>query len=175
MENPLINIEKNRLILSPLQHQHWPLFLRLHSEPQIVALCFDVPPQDVIRQKFASRLGDWTPDSEKWLGLVVADKVSGAELGVTGFVLKGGIAEVGYLFLPEFYGKGYAVESLQGLINWATATQQINRYQAVVTEGNAASEKVLIKCGFVLQRIEANAHNIGGKYFADHIYRLSQE
>lgn len=168
----MINIETSRLMLSPLQQQHWPLFLRLHTDPQIVALCFDVPPQEVIRQKFAARLGDWTQDSGNWLGLVVTDKVSGAELGVTGFVLQDGVAEVGYLFLPQFYGKGYAAESLQGLIDWAMGTQQINRYQAVVTEGNTASEKVLIKCGFALKHIAANAHNIGGKYFADHIYQL---
>ncbi|MDR6983696.1 RimJ/RimL family protein N-acetyltransferase [Rheinheimera pacifica] len=171
----MINIETNRLILSPLQQQHWPLFLRLHSEPQVVTLCFDVPPQDIIRQKFAARLKPWTPDSDNWLGLVVADKASGAELGVTGFELQGGVAEVGYLFLPEFYGKGYAAEALQGLIDWASATHNINHYRAVVTEGNAASEKVLTKCGFVLQRIDANAHRIGGTFFADHIYRLSQE
>ena len=172
MENPLLNIETNRLILSPLQQQHWPLFLRLHTDPQIVALCFDVPPEDIIRQKFTARLEPWTAESERWLGLVVTDKTSGAELGVTGFLLKDGIAEVGYLFLPQFYGRGYAAESLQGLINWAAATQQISRYQAVVTEGNGASERVLTKCGFVLERITANAHRIGGKYFADHIYQL---
>ncbi|WP_197412237.1 GNAT family N-acetyltransferase [Rheinheimera sp. EpRS3] len=168
----MINIETNRLMLSPLQQQHWPLFLRLHTDPQIVALCFDVPPQDMIRQKFAARLKPWTPDSDNWLGLVVADKVTGAELRVTGLQLQDGVAEVGYLFLPEFCGKGYAAESLQGLINWATDTQQINRYQALVTEGNTASEKVLTKCGFVLKQIVPSAHNIGGKYFADHIYQM---
>lgn len=175
MENPLINIETNRLLLSPLQQQHWLLFLRLNSEPQIVALCFDVPSEQMIRQKFASRLGDWTPASDHWLGLVVTDKASGAELGVTGLLHKEGVAEVGYLFLPEFYGKGYAAESLQGLINWAATTLQIRCYQAVVTEGNAASERVLTKCGFVLERITANAHRIGGENFADHLYRLCQE
>lgn len=168
----MINIETTRLILSSLQQQHWPLFFRLHTEAQIVELCFDVPPKEVIQQKFAARLQPWTAQSSNWLGLVVADKTSGAELGVTGFVLKDGVAEVGYLFLPEFYGKGYAAESLQGLIDWASATQQINRYQAVVTAGNAASEKVLTKCGFALKHIAPNAHNIGGKYFADHIYQL---
>lgn len=172
MENPLLNIETNRLLLCPLQQQHWPLFLRLHTDPQIVALCFDVPPEEVIRQKFIARLQQWTSASDHWLGLVVTDKVSGTELGVTGFLLKNGIAEVGYLFLPQFYGKGYAAESLQGLINWAAATQQISRYQALVTEGNGASERVLTKCGFALKEIAPNAHNIGGKCFADHIYQL---
>lgn len=172
MENRLINIETNRLILRPLQQQHWPLFSRLHTEAQIVALCFDVPPQEMIRQKFAARLMPWTVDSDNWLGLVVIDKTSGAELGVTGFVLKNGVAEVGYLFLPEFHSKGYVAESLRGLIDWATKTQQISCYRAVVTEGNAASEKVLTKCGFALQSIIANAQCIGGNYFSDHIYRL---
>lgn len=68
--------------------------------------------------------------------------------------------------------KGYAAEALQGLIDWAGATHNIKRYRSVVTEGNVASEKVLRKCGFALQHIAANAHCIGGKSFADHVYQL---
>lgn len=172
MGTSLIEIETSRLLIKPLQQRHWPLFLRLHSDAQIVALCFDVPGEPEIRPKFASRLLPWTPDSDHWLGLIVTDKASGAELGVSGFLLQNGVAEVGYLFLPEFYGRGYAAEALQGLIDWAGATHNIKRYRAVVTEGNVASEKVLRKCGFALQHIAANAHCIGGKYFADHVYQL---
>ncbi|WP_460861384.1 GNAT family N-acetyltransferase [Rheinheimera gaetbuli] len=81
----MIEIETSRLLIKPLQQQQWPLFLRLHSDAQIVALCFDVPGEREIRQKFASRLQSWTPDNDHWLGLVVTDKASGAELGVSGF------------------------------------------------------------------------------------------
>lgn len=165
-------IETNRLVLGPLQQQHWSLFLRLHTDPNVTALCFDVPPEAQIRQKFEARLGDWTPDSKHWLGLVVTDKASGEALGVTGFMLENDIAEVGYLFLPEYHGKGYAPESLQAVIEWASTTYHISQYRAVVTEGNNGSEKVLTKCGFTLHHIQPDAHRIGNNLFADHIYRL---
>jgi len=103
----------------------------------------------------------------------MTESETGADIGVTGFVLKEGVAEVGYLLLPEFSNKGYATESLKGVINKAAKEYDILRYQAVVTEGNSASERVLQKCGFSLNRVEKQAYSIGGTLFDDHIYILN--
>ncbi|ELL0561952.1 GNAT family N-acetyltransferase, partial [Vibrio vulnificus] len=47
----------------------------------------------------------------------------------------------------------------------------IDKYSAVVTEGNIGSEKVLAKVGFVLDRIVPQAYEIGGNLYADHVYQ----
>jgi len=97
---------------------------------------------------------------------------SGQAMGVTGCGMSEGRAEVGYLLLPEFYGQGFGTESLQALIQWALTTQGISRFKALVTEGNVASERVLQKAGFKLVAKVPDAHSIGGKRYADHIYHF---
>jgi RimJ/RimL family protein N-acetyltransferase len=56
------------------------------------------------------------PKSEAWLCLVLCEKASGKSIGVTGFFMDKGIAEVGYLLLPEFHGKQCGTESLKALL-----------------------------------------------------------
>ncbi|MGR5217712.1 GNAT family N-acetyltransferase [Vibrio harveyi] len=163
-----------RLTLTPLQSQHWSLFQRLLCDPQIIALCFDPPTEADMRQKFESRLPIWTPQSEHWLCLVIYEKHSSQPIGITGFVLQNGIAEVGYLLLPEFYGKQFGTESLAGVIDWAFNQHNISEFSATVTEGNIGSERVLEKCGFKLTEIIPEAYEIGGEKYADRLYSLQK-
>jgi len=156
-----------------ITEQDWPLFLRLHTEISVIEKCFDQPSDDDIRAKFESRLPNWSVTSGAWLCLVITDVETNMAVGITGFDYDGRSAEVGYLLLPEYFGLGYATESLQGLIAWATRVHFITAFQGIVTEGNLASEKVLSKCGFKLNEVIPQAYNIGGVLYADRIYKLN--
>lgn len=47
-------------------------------------------------------------------------KENDAFIGRAGFsVMENGEVEVGYGFLPEYWGKGYATETLEALLEWA--------------------------------------------------------
>ncbi|MEI8634421.1 GNAT family N-acetyltransferase [Vibrio sp. PP-XX7] len=167
-----INIDTKRLTMRQLSNEDWSLYYELQTEPEIIALCFDERSEADIKAGFESRLPHWTAESEHWLCLVIAEKESGNKVGVTGFNLADGEAEIGYLLLPNFYGKGYATESLEALLAWSQNIDEIKGYKAVVTKGNIASEKVLEKCGFNLTRIDQNAYEIRGRLYDDHIYTL---
>ncbi|HHX8315432.1 GNAT family N-acetyltransferase [Vibrio diabolicus] len=169
-----VYIETHRSQLRPIEASDWELFQRLHSEPEIIELCFDRPSEKQIKEKFASRLLPWTPDSQHWLCLVILDKQSEQPIGVTGLAIEEGNAEVGYLLLPEFHGRQFGTETLQALLNWARATHDIDRFSATVTEGNIASERVLMKCGFELSEVIPDAYQIGDKRYADKIYSLQK-
>ncbi len=63
-------------------------------------------------------------------------------------------AIIGYELAPEYWGKGYANEAIQAVINSAYNNQlpiHINRIEASVVTGNAGSEKVLKKNGFTFE------------------------
>lgn len=58
-----------------------------------------------------------------------------------------GMLEVGYSVLPEFRAKGYATEGVTGLLHWGSA-QGAKGFEAEALLENAASRRVLAKCGF---------------------------
>ncbi|WP_281223234.1 GNAT family N-acetyltransferase [Photobacterium sanguinicancri] len=165
-----MKIESSRLTMRVITESDWALFLQLYQDPKVIALCFDLLDEAGIREKFESRLLPWSPQAESWLCLVIEDKMTGEPMGITGFIIEDNIAQVGYLLSPDFHGQQYGTESLKALIAWAESTHDINRYQAVVTEGNVASERVLMKCGFNLDNVIPEAYEIGGKLYADHYY-----
>ena len=165
-------ITSTRLDMTPLAPGDWWLFQTLHSTPEVIAQCFDAPTETELKQKFDSRLQPWHKAADHWLCLVMRLRDSDQAIGITGMSMAEGRAEVGYLLLPTFYGQGFGSESLQALINWAASTQEITRFKAVVTEGNIASERVLEKAGFKLVAKVPDAHSIGGKRYADHIYHF---
>jgi RimJ/RimL family protein N-acetyltransferase len=58
-------------------------------------------------------------------------------------------AEIGYWLGQEYWGNGYATEVVQQLISIAKESKKFHKLFARTFEGNLASEKVLIKNGFV--------------------------
>ncbi len=169
-----MKILSDRLMMSPISADDWTLFYELHTNPAVISLCFDQPSVLEIESKFQSRLEHWTPDSEHWLCLVISELKTGHKVGITGFCLRNGVAEVGFMLLPSFYGNGYGTESLQALIDYSAKHFGLEGFMAVVTEGNIGSEKVLAKSGFTLHRIVPDAYEIGGQRYADHIYIMGR-
>ncbi|MCQ3028004.1 GNAT family N-acetyltransferase [Pseudomonas tremae] len=168
----MLELNTERLYLRTMVVDDWPLFLRLHSEPQTMQYVFGEIEEEQIRKGFNHRLPEWGPESEHWLCLVVIDRHSGVELGVSGFrIMSPRHAEVGYLLLPEHQGKGYGTESLRAVIDYAAAIG-LDSLESTVTDGNIASCKVLDKCGFTLERRVPHAYQIGEQWFDDLIYDL---
>lgn len=160
--------------MAQITAEDWDLYQSLNRDQAVISLCFDEPSSKEIEASFESRLPIWNRDSEYWLCLTITQNESGEKVGVTGFRMLDGIAEVGFLIQPKYHGLGYGTESLNALLNWACEDYGFKSFSAVVTEGNIASEKVLTKCGFSLKEIIQNAYEIGGRLYADHIYQCEK-
>ena len=168
-----MKIESKRLTMEQISEGDWDLFYQLYTDEKVIELCYDKPTISKIKSKFNSRLVPWSKRSSHWLCLTIVDSGTGNKIGVTGFRVKNKIAEVGYLFLAQYHGFGYATESLKSLIEYSKVHLGICEFSAVVTRGNVASEKVLTKVGFVLDRVESNSYMIGGKLYDDVFYKYS--
>ena len=155
------------------QEQVCPFFLRLHTESRVISpFCFHLLPSSFLFS-FFSLFPLLSFPSGAWLCLVITDVETNTAVGITGFDYDGRSAEVGYLLLPEYFGLGYATESLLGVIAWAMRVHLISVFQGIVTEGNSTSERLLVKCGFQLNEVIPQAYNIGGILYADRIYKLN--
>ena len=60
--------------------------------------------------------------------------------------------EVAYLFAPEGWGRGYATELVRCCLEIAKAELRLCSVAAFAHPDNAASRRVLEKCGFVIER-----------------------
>lgn len=165
-----IQLQTRRLKMRQINTTDWDFFYFLQTDPATIKYSFDRRTEAQIRQRFESRLPPWTPASDFWLCLMLQEISTDQLVGLTGFYLHNGVAELGYMISPHDIGKGYATESLNGLLEFANNCG-IHRFQANVTEGNHASERVLLKCGFHCDEVVAQDVGIGGTMYDDLIYR----
>jgi RimJ/RimL family protein N-acetyltransferase len=63
-----------------------------------------------------------------------------------------GDTELGYRFLPEFWGKGLATEAGRASIDFARSDLGLTRLVALVHPDNVASAGVLAKLRFTIER-----------------------
>lgn len=90
-----------------------------------------------------------------------AIEVGGALIGGAGFTPKKDVyrltAELGYWLGRAQWGKGYATAALGLLTDHIFATTELERLEGRVFERNAASARVLEKCGYRLESRAARA------------------
>lgn len=61
---------------------------------------------------------------------------------------KKGEAEIGYLMMPDYWGKGYGNEIAKTLISIRKKVNEIQNLIAIIDPENTASKKILMKQGF---------------------------
>jgi ribosomal-protein-alanine N-acetyltransferase len=115
-------------------------------------------------------------DAESWIGmnhLVLGPPVNFA-IDVGGQAIGGvGVepledvfhrtAVIGYWVAEPFWGRGIATAAVQFICEYAWRTFPLDRLQATVFEWNAASARVLEKCGFTLEGRQRRAVNKDGR------------
>lgn len=85
----------------------------------------------------------------------VFDSVTGEYIGLGHLTLNENEteqAEIGYMLLPEYWGKGYGNTIAKQLIELAKKTR-INKLKAIIDPENIPSKKILIKQGFTSEKI----------------------
>lgn len=92
---------------------------------------------------------------------VVEPLAGGSALGLCGLLKRDELpaADVGYAFLPEARGHGFAFEAAQRALRFATGDRGMPRVLAIVQAGNQASRSLLEKLGMQF----AQMIQIGGR------------
>ena len=108
------------------------------------------------------------PDAEKYiadriiksyidhgLGLYLVElKTSGTAIGLCGLIKRDTLEDIdiGFAFLPEYNGFGYAFEAAISTLQFAFESLEINRLVAITTPDNINSIKLLEKIGMQFEK-----------------------
>jgi [ribosomal protein S5]-alanine N-acetyltransferase len=81
-------------------------------------------------------------------------KDTGEVIGMCGLVKRDHLehVDIGYAFLPEFTGQGYAKEAAAAILEYANDTLGLRPVLAIVTPDNSSSIKLLAKLNFAFER-----------------------
>jgi ribosomal-protein-alanine N-acetyltransferase len=86
---------------------------------------------------------------------MVERKEDGAAIGTCGLLKRDTLPEpdIGYAYLPEFWGQGYAIEAAAAVLDYGHYAHELTRILAIVSPGNERSIRVLEKCGMQFERM----------------------
>ena len=152
-------IETERLILRRPRRRDVPgIFARYASDPEVtryLAWPRHLTVDDTMMFLHFSD-GEWRLHG--YGPYLVWSKSTALLLGSTGLTLEPSrVAQTGYVFARDAWGRGYATESLHAMVDLANA-QALRRLYAMCHVDHRASAHVLEKCGFVLEPGRRESH-----------------
>ncbi len=148
-------LETERLILRPLTMDDVPLLFLLDSDPEVMRYIGLKPVTTVEESREVIRKILKQYDENGIGRFAVIEKESNLLIGWSGLKylteeINGikDVYEIGYRFLPESWGKGYATESAKAWIDYGFESLNIVKIVACAHCENDASNYVLKKLGF---------------------------
>ena len=86
---------------------------------------------------------------------LVQRKEDGEPIGLCGLIKRDTLDDIdlGYAYLPPYWGRGYAVEAGGAVLEHAWRDLRIARVLAITNPGNAGSIAVLTRLGFAFERL----------------------
>ncbi len=155
-EYPPFQLKTKRLSLRELNPDDAPFMLDLLNDADFLRNIGDrgVRTLDEARQYMIN--GAMTSYRQHGFGLwgVVADGLDGC-VGICGLIRRENLADVdiGYAFLPDARGKGYALEASQACMDFGREQLGLKRIVAITSQDNPPSSRLLEKIGLRFERV----------------------
>ncbi len=143
-------LETPRLVLREFTHGDDAFLLRLLNEPSWLRFIGDRGVRTLEDARRYVDDGPWASQARNGFALwCVVPKVAGEPVGMCGLVRRDTLPgpDVGFAFLPEAWGKGYAVESAGAVLDHARDVLGMVRVLAITNPDNEASIRVLERIG----------------------------
>ncbi len=173
-ERQMGTIEKiftERLTAERFRPEHFELLCQIHRNPAVMATLGGLRSDETTRQNLAEYIAHWdTHGFGLWL---LRDRASGGLAGRAGlkWIEVGGALEIelGYTFLPDYWGRGLATEIATVSLETAFGPLGLENLVCFTLTTNLASKRVMEKVGFVFER------EIVHKGEATLLYRMTGE
>ncbi|MDN3702083.1 GNAT family N-acetyltransferase [Vibrio artabrorum] len=150
-------VETERLRLRMITPQDAVFIQRLYSSQDFLRYIGDKGITDTDKAVEYIENNILTMHREKGVCLLMVEiKDCSIPIGICGLIKRETLAshDIGYGFVPEAYGQGFAREAAQAIIEQAKHHADIDHLVAITTSDNIRSIALLTKLGFVFERVE---------------------
>jgi len=149
-------LETDRLVLRKLSVDDAEFILELVNEPSWLRFIGDKGVRTIDDARNYILRGPIASYERFGFGLYSTElKDSGIPIGICGLVKREALEnpDIGFAFLPKFWGKGYAYESASAVLGFAKDDLGLTRILAITTPDNYSSIKLLEKVGMCFKEL----------------------
>ena len=149
-------LETDRLRLRRLSLDDAEFILRLLNDPSFIQNIGDRGVRTIDDARAYILNGPIASYEKFGFGLwMVETRPEGAPIGICGLLKRDVLADVdiGYALLPEFWSKGYALESASAVMAYASEMLGLKRVVAVTNSDNKSSIRLLEKMAFKYEKM----------------------
>ena len=173
--NPFHNLETERLILRRVDKNDIKEVLALRSNPETMKYI----PRPLLKNDEDAlahiAMIDEKIESNEGINWAITIKGDPRLIGVIGHyrIQKEHYrAEIGYMILPEYNGKGIVTEAVREAVKYGFEVMKLHSIEAVIEPDNLASAKVLEKNGFIKEAHLKENEFYDGRFIDSVIYSL---
>lgn len=149
-------LETDRLVLRRMSVDDAEFELRLLNEPSFLRFIGDRGVRTLEDARAYILKGPVDMYERLGFGLYITElKEEGVPIGICGLVKRDFLEDVdiGFAFLPEFWGQGYASEAAAAVMEYAKGALGLKRLVAITNPENHSSIRLLEKLGFQFDRM----------------------
>ncbi|AIY42312.1 Acetyltransferase [Collimonas arenae] len=149
-------LETERLILRTLNGDDAEFYLRLINQPAWLQFIGDRGIRTVEAARAAILSGPMTAQEKYGFSFYMTElKEDGQPMGICGLIKRETLddVDIGYAFMPEFWGKGYALEAASAVLEYANRVCGLQRVVAITSPDNYSSIRLLEKMGLKFEKM----------------------
>lgn len=175
----MIYLETERLILRDYHDKDFNDYYRLKSDTRTMYYLQDIQlfTEEEACEDFRMVLNDMKKSDREFYFLHIELKDLHEQVGSVGYTVindtpVGKLVHVGYFIYPKFWGNGYTTEALKRVLEFAFLENNVYRISTGCLAENAASERVMQKCGLTKEAEHIDYEWHDGKMKTRLEYRL---
>jgi RimJ/RimL family protein N-acetyltransferase len=149
-------VETDRLILRQLSVEDAPFILDLLNQPAWLRFIGDRGVRTIGDAERHIRTVYMASYERHGFGLYLTELKKGSTpIGMCGLIKRESLddVDIGFVFLPQFWSRGYAFEAASAIMQYARNLLKLNRLVAIATPDNERSIKLLKRLGLAFERM----------------------
>ena len=148
-------VETKRLLLREINVKDAEFILRLVNEPTFVSNIGDNGLKNLSDARQFIMEGYWTNQEHSGYGMFLVElKTQRVPIGGCGLLYRSAldVTDIRFNFLPEYWGRGFAYEAAEAIMQYGRSTLGLNKIVGLTSEDNLGSINLLKKLGMKFKK-----------------------